>query len=575
MGKILLACGVLACALQAQTITTNPSILTFTYQSGAASLPAAQTISVKASAGAPNYATSISPANTYWVTASPNSGALPATISVRVNPTSLPVGEYGAAVDIGVNGIGTPVVVAVNLVVTEAASTLAITPTIFNLSGPPDPAPQTVTLTTNGAAISFTATSGASWMTVSPAMGIVTPGESLTLTIAATTAGLAAQTAPYTGKVTIVASGPPVTIKSQSVTVNLTVISLTPTINSPNGIWPATLPVGAGAQTITIFGTNFYSATVAMVAGVAVPLVTTVVSPTALLAVVPSALLTASGVLNVMAVNPPPGGPSAATAVPVTSAPSIAGIFSAASYASATVSPGELVTIFGTNIGPPIPASLTVVNGYVPTLLNGVSVTIDTVPAPVLYVSANQVTVQVPYEVTTPAVDNVVLTNGTNPTTATGTVTTALTAPGIFTANGSGTGEAAALNNGASGTITLNSGTNLAPIGEIVTLYLTGEGDYNLPGLSGVPGTTNTGYIIPTTITPPLPELSPLPTVTIGGVDASAGVTYAGVVPGSILGVLQINVTIPTGAATGTAVPVTVTIGGNTTQANVTLGIHP
>jgi uncharacterized protein (TIGR03437 family) len=278
--------------------------------------------------------------------------------------------------------------------------------------------------------------------------------------------------------------------------------------------------------------------------------------------------------LNVMAVNPPPGGASAGMAVPVTSAPSIAGIFSAASYASATVSPGELVTIFGTNIGPPIPASLTITNGYVNTSLNGVSVTIDGVAAPVLYVSANQVTVQVPYEVTTPSVDNVVLTNGGNPP-ANSTVTTALTAPGIFTANGSGTGEAAALNNGATGTITLNSGTNLAVIGEIVTLYLTGEGDYNLPGLSGVPGQTNTGYIIPTSITPPLPELAPLPTVTIGGVDASAGVTYAGVVPGSILGVLQINVTIPTGAATGTAVPVTVTIGGNTTQANVTLGIHP
>ena len=68
--------------------------------------------------------------------------------------------------------------------------------------------------------------------------------------------------------------------------------------------------------------------------------------------------------------------------------------------------------------------------------------------------------------------------------------------------------------------------------------------------------------------------MSPLPTVTIGGVDASAGVSYAGVVPGSILGILQINVAVPTGSATGTAVPVTVTIGGNTTQANVTLGIQ-
>src|SRR6202044_300569 len=137
VGKILLACAVLACALQAQTITTTPSVLTFTYQSGAAALPAAQTISVKASAGTPTYTTAISPVNTFWLTASPNSGSLPATISVRVNPTSLAVGQYNAAVDLTITGIGTPVVVAINLTVTEAASTLAIAPTILNLSGPP------------------------------------------------------------------------------------------------------------------------------------------------------------------------------------------------------------------------------------------------------------------------------------------------------------------------------------------------------------------------------------------------------------------------------------------------------
>ena len=42
-----------------------------------------------------------------------------------------------------------------------------------------------------------------------------------------------------------------------------------------------------------------------------------------------------------------------------------------------------------------------------------------------------------------------------------------------------------------------------------------------------------------------------------------------------MLGLLQLNVTIPAGSTTGTAVPVTVTIGGNATQANVTLAIHP
>ena len=70
-------------------------------------------------------------------------------------------------------------------------------------------------------------------------------------------------------------------------------------------------------------------------------------------------------------------------------------------------------------------------------------------------------------------------------------------------------------------------------------------------------------------------RLSPLPTVKIGGVDASAGVSYAGVVPGSIIGVLQINVVVPLGSSTGQAVPVAVSIGGVSAQTNMTLNIHP
>jgi uncharacterized protein (TIGR03437 family) len=58
-------------------------------------------------------------------------------------------------------------------------------------------------------------------------------------------------------------------------------------------------------------------------------------------------------------------------------------------------------------------------------------------------------------------------------------------------------------------------------------------------------------------------------------VDASAGVSYAGVVPGSIIGVLQINVVVPTGSSTGAAVPVAISIAGNSTQAGITLNVHP
>jgi uncharacterized protein (TIGR03437 family) len=166
-----------------------------------------------------------------------------------------------------------------------------------------------------------------------------------------------------------------------------------------------------------------------------------------------------------------------------------------------------------------------------------------------------------------------VLTNGTNPPANT-TVTVAPTAPGLFSADGSGTGEAAAINTSATtGAVTLNSTTSPAHIGDTVSFYLTGEGNYNTTLLQGAV-TTNTGFIIPLTLSP-LPQISPTPTVQIGGVDASAGVGYAGVVPGSIIGVLQINVVVPTGSSTGASVPVVISIGGNSTQSGMTINVHP
>ena len=578
VGKLLFAYSIIfcvgTCGLEGQatvTATATPSILNFTYQSGATVLPKAQKVSVKASSGAPTFVTSTPPAD-FWLTVNLDSGTLPASLSVEVNPTSLAVGTYVSTVTITVNGVSSPVVVTVNLNITAPPSTLTLNPAVLAFTAPPSPsAAQTMTLSTNGAPISFTATSGAPWMTVSPTVGIVLPGELATLTVNVDATNLAPTAVPYAGKITVVASGASVTTKSQSVSVTVTVNSQTPTITS---IWPPALPVNGGAQTLTIRGTSFYSATLAEIQGVTAPLVTTVVSPTALLAIVPASMLTTAGALNVEVVNPAPGGPSTVTSEPVANTPTIFGVFSAASYASATISPGELVTLFGTNIGPATAAGMATNAGYVDTTLSNVTLTINGQNAPLLYVSTNQVTAQVPYEATVGSGKIVMLTNGANPAAASTAVTIAANAPGIFTADGSGAGQAAAVNTSATtGLISLNSTTSPARIGDTVSLYLTGEGDYNLSLLTGAV-TTNTGFIIPIGYTP-LPELSPLPTVQIGGVDASAGVSYAGVVPGSIIGVLQINVVIPTGSSVGAAVPVAISIGGSSTQSNITLNVHP
>ena len=556
------------CLAQTASVTTTPSTLAFSYQVGAAALPAAQSVSVKNGSSTASYTTSVAPTTALWLTVSPDSGKLPGNLSVRVNPTSLAVGTYSASVVVAVTGVASPVNVPVTLAVTAAPSTLELSATALTFAAPPSPpAAQSVTLSTTGAPISFTATAGATWLTVSPAVGVVLPGDQVALTVNVDPSSLAPQAAPYTAKITVVASGAATTAKSQNITVNLTVSSITPTITS---VWPATLPVNGGPQNITVRGTNFYAATVAKVQGVATPLATTVLSASALLAVVPASLLTASGTINIIASNPAPGGDSAATAVTVANIPTILGVTNSASYTAASVSAGELITIFGTNIGPAPAASMSVTNGSVDTSLSGVSVTVDGQPAPIIYASQNQLSVQVPYEVTTGANKQVIATNGSN-SPANAVVTIAATVPGIFTADGSGTGQAAALNyNATSNSYTLNSSSNPAKIGDTVLLYLTGEGNYNSSVLGT--GTTNTGYIIPGSLSP-LSQMNPLPTVTIGG--ANATVSYAGPIVGSILGLLQLNVVVPTGSTTGVSTPVVITIGGNATQAGVTLSLHP
>lgn len=568
MRKALLLLPVLiAVSLHGQTVTAtaNPVSISFSYQAGAA-LPSAQTIAVRASAGTPSYTIAITGTNTLWLTVSPGSGKLPASLSARANPTSLGVGTYSANIVLTVTGVATPLSIPATLVVSSPPSTLALSAITLGFTAPPlPPAAQAVQLSTSGAPISFTATSGAPWLQLSPSVGVVLPGEQFTLSITADPTGLNPQAAPYVGKITVVASGVPTANRSQTITVNFTVNSSTPTIAS---IWPAALPINAGAQTITIRGTNFYTLTVAKIQGVTAPLATTVLSPTALLAVVPASALAAAATLSVIASNPAPGGNSTASTIAVANVPAIQAVANVASYATTSLSPGELATIFGSNVGPTAPTSMTVANGFVTTSLGGVSVTVDGQAAPLLYASQNQITIQVPYECTLGAGKQVVVTNNANPP-ATATVTIAATAPGIFTTDSSGVGQAAALNfNATTSQYTLNATANQAKIGDTIILYATGEGDY----ATGLPPPSHTGLVIPSTLSP-LPQVNPLPTVTIGGVPAT--VNYAGPIVGSIIGLLQLNVVIPAGSTTGSAVPVSIGIGGNVSQSNVTIAVHP
>jgi uncharacterized protein (TIGR03437 family) len=129
-------------------------------------------------------------------------------------------------------------------------------------------------------------------------------------------------------------------------------------------------------------------------------------------------------------------------------------------------------------------------------------------------------------------------------------------APGLCTADASGSGQGAILNQDGS----VNSSAHPAARGSIVSLFGTGDG-LELPQLP-------LGAFVLST---PFPTPANPVTATIGG--QPADVLYAGAAPQLVNGVFQINARIPENAAAGNVL-VSVSIGSGGTTRQVTIAIQ-
>ena len=231
---------------------------------------------------------------------------------------------------------------------------------------------------------------------------------------------------------------------------------------------------------------------------------------------------------------------------------SSAGVTSAASYASNGVSPGEIIALFGFNLG--ASSSGQVQNGAFTTQSGSTTVMFDGTAAPIIYVSGMQSSVVVPYEVA--GKNSTTITIETAGGSATAGVPVVPAVPALFTANSSGTGQASALNQDG----TVNSFSNPASAGQVIVLYGTGEGL-----VQPVPAD---GTI--TTLPEPVPAL-PI-TVDIGGQPAQ--IIYAAEAPSLVSGVIQINAVIPNGISSNAGVPVTWKAGTYSSQPGVTIAVQ-
>lgn len=199
-----------------------------------------------------------------------------------------------------------------------------------------------------------------------------------------------------------------------------------------------------------------------------------------------------------------------------------AGVVNAASFLPGPVAPGELITIFGSSLGPVTLATFDLTSyGFFSTYVGDTSVNFDGIPAPVYYSSAGQTSVFVPYTIAgQPTTSMSIVYQGRSSAPISLSVVAA--APALFSVNSSGKGPGAILNQDSS----VNSASNPAAQGSIVVLYGTGEGQ-TAPG--GVAGRV-------------------------------------------VAGVFQVNVRIPDSTPSG-AVPVVVKVGSASSQEGVTVAV--
>jgi len=234
--------------------------------------------------------------------------------------------------------------------------------------------------------------------------------------------------------------------------------------------------------------------------------------------------------------------------------PVVSAVTSAASYDATGVSPGQIVNVWGKSLGPVNGTLAQPASGVWSTSFSGVQVFFNGNPAPIYYVSNTQLNAIVPYEVAGQTTVNVVVVYQGN-ASAPFQVAVAAAKPAIFTDDTSGHGQGAILNQDYS----LNTPANPAPRGQYVFIYGTGEGLTTPPGVDGrITGT-------------PLPKANLTCSASIGGQTITPN--YCGEAPGATAGLVQVNALIPQSVTPGAAVPVTITIGGVASQANVTLAI--
>ena len=546
-------------------LNVSPSAINVSTQTG--SNPPTQTVALTSTDPGTQITftvTSVTNQGTGWLLVGPTGGTTPTNLSIGYKTSGLSAGTYNGNITIIATspaGVAdSPITNPVTLIVTtgNTASTSPASLSFNQAFGGPAPNNQSLAIASAQPGLTFSAAatvqSGTGWLSISGSSSGTTPGS---LNIAVNGANL--NQGSYSGTITVVVPGAanspinvPVTLvigPPQSVAVSTSTVNFSYTAGATTTPAAQSVQVssnaGAVAFTAAATGTPAFL-TVTPSSG------TTPASVSIGLAQAVISTLAAGSYTGTVTITAAAGTATINVTLTVTAAaaPAIGAVVNGASDIAGPISPGEIISIYGTNIGPAVPAGLVITpQGTVATTLSNTQVTFDGIAAPLIYVSSGQINAIVPYEITpgrgTTSV--VVSTNGmVSPAVV---LQVAATAPGVFTAGQSGSGQGAILNQNN----TANSSSTPAAKGSVIVIFATGEGLLNPPAATGsfTPG-NGSAFIVP--VAKPVQ-------VSIGG--QLATIQFAGEAPTLVSGVLQVNAVVPVNIGSGPQ-PIQLTVGNNT-----------
>jgi uncharacterized protein (TIGR03437 family) len=232
-------------------------------------------------------------------------------------------------------------------------------------------------------------------------------------------------------------------------------------------------------------------------------------------------------------------------------------VTSAASGAVGAVSPGEILVLYGQNLGPKdlVPSDISPAGRFSNCLARSI-VYFDGVPAPLIYSLAGQISAIAPYSLAGKSSTQIVV-EYKDAKSDPITLPVVAARPAFFTADSSGKGPGAFLDLN----YQLITAQNPAVRGNYAQLYATGAGATNPVSEDGALALDFQHLPQPT-----------LPIhVFLGTVEAE--VVYYGAAPTSVAGLLQVDIKIPDNAPTGN-VPITLQIGTAKSQDGVILAIR-